>query len=198
MSKKICILDYGLGNIWSLKNSIEFIGFETFLYNESDKKEKFDLLIIPGVGSFSKASKLLSESKNAHLIDFTKKRKIPILGICLGMQILMTKGYEDGENNGLNLISGSVKKILSQKNEKLPNIGWKEVVFKNTEEISFLTQYSSEKFYFVHSYEVLTESKNKIVGISKYYNKEIISAVKSEKNTGRKPLQFCRLVRVAA
>ena len=129
MSKKICILNYGLGNIWSLKSAIKFIGYDTNFFSEMDKKEKFDFLIIPGVGSFSKASQLLLDSKNLEVIKLARKNNIPILGICLGMQVMMSNGDEDGHHDGLNLLEGNVSKIENYPNEKLPNIGWKKVQF---------------------------------------------------------------------
>lgn len=182
MNKKICIMNYGLGNIWSLRSAIEFIGYKIKLLSEFDKGEKFDFLIIPGVGSFSKASQLLSSVKNLEVINWAKKNDIPILGICLGMQIMMSKGYEHGEHSGLNLIEGEVKKITTKEHEKLPNIGWKKLYLSNKSEMSFLEKYNLERFYFLHSYQALVKSEDNVIGVSKYYDEEIISAVKGKKN----------------
>ena len=106
--KKICILDYGLGNIKSLYNSLQKIGYKPQFYSENNSTN-YDIVFIPGVGSFSEASKLL----NNHKLDlFLKvKKNSYIFGICLGMQILFSKGFENGESKGLDLINGQVKLI---------------------------------------------------------------------------------------
>ena len=108
--KKICILDYGLGNIKSLYNSLKKIGYYPKFYSE-DSSDKFDIIFIPGVGSYSKASKLLLSPKFKNFINEAKKNSY-LFGICLGMQILLSKGFENGEHEGLDLINGEVKLIV--------------------------------------------------------------------------------------
>ena len=135
--KKICILDYGLGNIRSSYNSIKIINSDVSYYSEIKKNKNFDILFIPGVGSFNKASKILKN--NGYFKNNRKSKKdenIKIVGICLGMHILFSEGYEDGRSVGLNFIKGSVRKIENT-NLKLPNIGWKKISHRNIDQPFF-------------------------------------------------------------
>ena len=127
--KKICILDYGLGNIKSLYNSIKHLGYDVSFHSEK-KRENYDILFIPGIGSFSKASELLLKNKRyIDFIDIYIKKNSIIFGICLGMQILFEEGYEFGKNNGLNLVSGKIKKLDDYNNKILPFVGYQKVLF---------------------------------------------------------------------
>ena len=171
--KKIAILDYGLGNILSLKNSLNYLGFDNFLLSTNPKKA-FDCLIIPGVGSFSHAMKLIKKDK-LDLINKTKEREILIIGICLGMQILTSKGFEGGKTKGLSLISGLTSKLNRKENNKLPRVGWKKTFFKNND--CFFSEFNNEKFYYIHSFKTEIKKKTDIIGHSFYGNKKIISAI---------------------
>ena len=149
--KKICILDYGLGNIRSLYNSIKIINSDVSYYSEIKKNKNFDILFIPGVGSFNKASKILKDNGYFKIIEKAKDENIKIVGICLGMHILFSEGYEDGRSIGLNFIKGSVRKIENT-NLKLPNIGWKKISIEKNIDQPFFKKFDEKKFYFVHSY----------------------------------------------
>ena len=173
--KKVCILDYGLGNIRSILNSLKKIKVEGFLYNEN-KKRDFDVLIIPGVGSFDTAMNIINK-KYLKIIKKTKNEKKLIIGICLGLHIFFTTGYEGKKTKGLNFFEGSVKKI---KSKKLPNIGWKLLKFKG----NGFKKFSKYEFYFVHSYEVLPKNYRNIVATTDYYNKKIVSIIKKDNVVG--------------
>lgn len=168
MMKKITILDYGLGNIRSLKNSLKLISNNVSYFSEN-KKNNFDILFIPGVGSFSKASEILFQKDYSDLIFETKKKDILIVGICLGMHLLLTKGFEDGESRGLDFIKGYVDKI-PVKNQKIPNIGWRKVSFIDNKQFNFLKKFNNSKFYFVHSYMSNLENKKNIISHINYDN----------------------------
>jgi len=144
--KKICILDYGLGNIRSLFNAIKKIGFNPTFFSER-KNNNFDIVFIPGVGSFLAASKLVSSPDIQSFLNDVKSNQNIIFGICLGMQIMLTRGEEHGISNGLNLISGNVTKLPA--NMILPHVGWAKVKFDH-QKISFLKEYNNEKFYHRH------------------------------------------------
>ena len=117
--KKICILDYGLGNIRSLSNALKKIKLNVIMHSDL-KDQDFDALIIPGVGSFAKAMSLINQKYKKFIFKEKKEDKL-IIGICLGMHLFFSKGYEDGTNNGLGFFRGTVKKI--KKNMlKLPNM----------------------------------------------------------------------------
>ena len=164
--KKICILDYGLGNIKSLYNSIKHLGYDVSFHSEK-KRENYDILFIPGIGSFSKASELLL--KNKRYIDFINihKKNSIIFGICLGMQILFEEGYEFGKNNGLNLVSGKIKKLDDYNNKILPFVGYQKVLFNiKNESTKFFKDFNNEKFYFIHSYYADEVNSNEILATS--------------------------------
>lgn len=169
---KICILDYGFGNIKSLTNALKKIGYDACYYSENNY-QNYDLIIIPGVGSFSSASKKISDNQIVHFLERNISNNCAIMGICLGMQLMHTKGYENGENSGLNFISGKVKKI--EKNKILPIIGWKKVEFIKS--FKFLEKFNNEKFYFVHSYCVKDVEEKYIAGKTYADKNSYISSV---------------------
>ena len=172
MKKKICILNYGLGNILSLKNAISHLGYKVFYFNP--KNLDFDLLIIPGVGSFVKASKIFKQKKLVEtIIKISREKKV--LGICLGMQILMKKGYEIRASNGLGLIDGTVKKIKKNGKIKLPIVGYQSVRFDK--KIKFLRKYNNKKFYFNHSYHAITKKKSNNLCYTKYKKNSYIAGL---------------------
>ena len=107
--KKICILDYGLGNVRSLFNSLKKINCEPDLFSTS-KKKNYDFIFIPGVGSYNTGSELLMRTKVKNFL-FENLKNSKIFGICLGMQLLFSEGIENGYSKGLNLVNGNVKKI---------------------------------------------------------------------------------------
>ena len=149
----ICIIDYNLGNLRSVLKAFEKINQKAIISkNEKDIKNA-DKLILPGVGSFKKG---MDNLKNLHLDEILKEelihKKKPILGICLGMQLLCKKGYEGGECNGLGFIDAEVLKF-NLKNEKTLHSGWDDIKYTNESKI-FKDIKENSDFYFVHSYYV--------------------------------------------
>ena len=156
------ILDYGVGNLFSLKSSLSALGAESIVSADMRHLESCSALILPGVGAFEKAAKLLSDSG---LTDFTVRRVeagIPLLGICLGMQMLFEKSYEYGEHAGLGLIPGVVRPIsdVIPAELKIPHIGWNALCFPAARPKSalFSEVEPGECVYFVHSYYANTSS----------------------------------------
>ena len=156
------ILDYGVGNLFSLKSSLSALGAESIVSADMRHLESCSALILPGVGAFEKAAKLLSDSG---LADFTVRRVeagIPLLGICLGMQMLFEKSYEYGEHAGLGLIPGVVRPIsdVIPAELKIPHIGWNALCFPAARPKSalFSEVEPGECVYFVHSYYANTSS----------------------------------------
>ena len=123
----IAIIDYGAGNIFSVKNALDYLGFENKLTDKKEDIEKADAIILPGVGAFPWAMNMLGLSG---LIDTIKEQaKIkPFLGICLGMQLLFEKSYEFEECKGLGLIGGYVDKI-NEPDLVIPHMGWNKLVY---------------------------------------------------------------------
>ena len=149
----IAIVDYGMGNLFSLKCSLQAIGAEVTVTGDAQQLKKADKLILPGVGAFEDAAKKLRDTGLDTVIKEEAARGKPILGICLGMQLLFEKSYEYGEHPGLGLIPGSVVPMegFLPENLKIPHIGWNALRMKKS---SPLFRYIGEGdcVYFVHSY----------------------------------------------
>ena len=149
----IAIIDYGVGNLFSLKSSFAAIGAEVKVTADREEIEKADRIILPGVGAFEDAAAKLRESGLVDVIREQVAGGKPLMGICLGMQMLFEKSYEYGEHEGLGLIKGSVKSIsdVIPADYKVPHIGWNALKFKKE---SPLFKYISEGdcVYFVHSF----------------------------------------------
>ncbi len=151
----IAIIDYGAGNLFSVKNALDFLGFENKITKSADDLRVADRLILPGVGAFPDAMRMLNESGLVGVIK-EETRKKPLLGICLGMQMLFEKGYEFCETDGLGLIKGSVK-LMTPKNLPIPQIGWNSLELN---EKCPLLDKNGEYVYFVHSYAAECPSEN--------------------------------------
>lgn len=181
--KRIIIIDYGIGNIMSLRMAIESLGFEAILTKNLKEILSSKHIILPGVGSFGNAMSKIKELKLNECLKEAFEKKIFILGICLGAQILMTKSEEFGINYGLNFIPGKVINILNfskdlNKNIKLPHIGWSTIeIKKNLDETSkkLMNDISEEKdyFYFIHSYIGISEDPSHQISFAKYNNLKI-------------------------
>lgn len=176
--KLVSIIDYGCGNILSIKRAVESFGFKAELTNNYEKILKSSSLILPGVGAFGNAINLLEKKNLIKVIkQFALIEKKPILGICLGMQLLLSKSFEFGEHVGLDLIPGEVVKLsFKDKNKKIPHIGWKKILFKE-KNFFFEKSFNINKFYFVHSFEVKTKDPNNTIATCEYYEKKIASVI---------------------
>ena len=152
----IAIIDYGVGNLFSLQSSLKFIGAEAKVTNNIEEIKAADRIILPGVGAFEDAIRKLRESGMEKVVLEEAAKGKPLLGICLGMQMLLEKNYEYGEHEGLGLIQGSVKPIAPMIGAglKVPHIGWNALIFPKEKEKSKLFKYIREGdcVYFVHSY----------------------------------------------
>lgn len=149
------IIDYGAGNLFSVKNALDYLGIENKVTKKAEDLRAADRLILPGVGAFPDAMRMLRESGLVEVIK-EEVRKKPILGICLGMQMLFEKGYEFEETDGLGLIKGSVK-LMTPENLPIPHIGWNELELNKP---CKLLEKGGEYVYFVHSYAADCPSDN--------------------------------------
>lgn len=167
----IAIIDYGVGNLFSLKSSFAFIDKEAVVTGDPEVIEKCDRIILPGVGAFSDAAKKLKESGLGDIVKEQAAKGKPVLGICLGMQLLFEKSYEYGEHEGLGLIKGNVMPIADVvgKELKIPHIGWNALIFPKDKEKSPLYKYTNEGdfVYFVHSYYA-ADCDESITAVSEY------------------------------
>ena len=150
--KNVIIVDYGMGNIKSLYNSLKFLGYNPVFYSEK-KNINSNIYILPGVGAFNQAMKLIEEKKiSNNLKNFVKNKNNLLLGICLGMQLFFEESSENFKTAGLGMIKGKVKKLSDNKNHILPNVGWFETSIKSDQTFGYLKKFDKQKFYYVHSY----------------------------------------------
>jgi len=168
--KTIIIVDYGLGNLNSVANMIKHVGGRCEISSDLEVIENAEKLLLPGVGAFDRGmSKLSSSGIKEVLNKVVLQKRIPILGICLGMQ-LMTHRSEEGELNGLGWIDAEVKKFVfpNDSNLKIPHMGWNKVAV-NKENLLTSTEEDAEKrFYFVHSYYVHAKNPEDIMCTTQY------------------------------
>ncbi len=180
----ITIIDYGIGNVGSIKNMLKKVGVKSQITSNLHEIEKAEKLILPGVGSFDYG---MTQLKNSNFIDILNQKvlyeKKPILGICLGMQLL-TNGSEEGTESGLGWINASTIKFKFEdyNNLKVPHMGWNEVQLKKESKLLRDLPVSS-KFYFVHSYYVKCENKSNII-LSSTYGHEFTCGIEQENILG--------------
>ena len=149
----LAIVDYGVGNLFSLRCSLNAIGADVVVTGDADVIRSADRVILPGVGAFRDAAQKLRNSGLDTVLKDVAKNGKPLLGICLGMQMLFEKSYEFGEYEGLGLIQGSVRPIADviPKSLKIPQIGWNALDFKRESDL-FRNIKNGDYVYFVHSY----------------------------------------------
>ena len=172
----IAVIDYGVGNLFSLCSSLEHIGAQAVVTSDPKIIEKADKLILPGVGAFADAAQKLRDSGLDLVIKQQAKTGKEIMGICLGMQMLFEKSYEFGEHQGLGLLKGSVISMEGTipSGLKIPHIGWNALHFSKD---SKLLRYIKEGdcVYFVHSFYA-TDCDESVIATAEY-GKELTAAV---------------------
>ena len=158
--KKITIIDYGAGNILSLKRALEFLSINAEVTSDLKKIQKSSYLILPGDGAFGYAVKNLKKKKIFNLLSEHINKSKPLLGICLGMQLLFTESNEFGNHKGLNFIKGKIIKISSKDHDpKIPAIGWSKIKLQTNNKMIKninLNIFDNKSFYFVHSFKAIS------------------------------------------
>ena len=165
MSKSVCIIDYNAGNVMSLYHAVcKTCDYEVFVSNHIEDIKRADYIILPGVGSYSYVSNYLEQrGLDIVLREAMLESKKPILGICLGMQILFESSSEFGYSKGLSILEGNVIKMPENWEFPLPNIGWREVKMIDVNKI-----FNDGWYYFAHSYYVTNAKSEVISGVSEY------------------------------
>jgi glutamine amidotransferase len=163
---KITVIDYGAGNLFSVVNSLRLVvpNCEIIISNSPEDLRSSDRIILPGVGAFAdciaglnSVPGLIKEIKSQILV-----KKKPFLGICVGMQVLATVGFENGQHQGLGLINGEVKRIPESSEFKVPHMGWNNISVKNSHPI--LSEIADgEHFYFANSYRFICQDLNHVL-----------------------------------
>lgn len=183
--KNITIINYGLGNIYSIKNALKKLDCNVSFSNNKNKILKSDGLILPGVGSFRKGMAEIKKRKLEETINQFALSNKPLLGICLGMQLLLNTSTEFGFSKGLGLIDGKVEKLSNKNNIKLPNINWlnlKKKKYNNKNILNYIN--NRDYFYFVHSFACKIKNEKDIISYSEYYNNKFVSVFKHKNIIG--------------
>lgn len=164
----VAIIDYGVGNLFSLKSSFSAIGADAVVTSSKSELERAESIILPGVGAFCDAAKKLKDSGLEDTVISLAKAGKPLMGICLGMQLLFEKSYEYGEHRGLGLIKGEIRPIetVIPKGYKIPHIGWNSLEIRKPTPI-FENIKNGEYVYFVHSYYA-ADCENSVTAVSDY------------------------------
>jgi glutamine amidotransferase len=150
----IAIVDYGVGNIYSLNSSLKYIGADSKISSDRDEIRRADRILLPGVGAFADAAEKLRATGLDRVVCEEAESGKPLIGICLGMQMLLERSFEFGEHKGLGLIEGSVRPIsdVIPSGLKIPHIGWNALNFSGEKNPIFKYVNEGECVYFVHSY----------------------------------------------
>ena len=180
----IAIVDYGVGNLFSLKSSLNIIGADTVVTSDKRVLRDADKILLPGVGAFGDAARKLRESGLGEVVVAEAKGGKPVLGICLGMQMLLDKSFEYGEHDGLGLISGEIRPIsdVIPKDLKIPHIGWNALHFGEKKNELFKYINEGDHVYFVHSYYGADCAESVIATTE--YSAELTAAVRNKNVCG--------------
>lgn len=172
----IAIIDYGVGNLFSLCSSLKSIGADVVVTSNIDTIRAADKLILPGVGAFADAAKKLHDSGMENAVKVQAAAGKDIMGICLGMQLLFEKSFEYGEHKGLGLLNGSVVPMdgTIPENLKIPHIGWNALHFTKPSKL-FKDIKENDCVYFVHSYYAI-DCEDSVIATA-VYGKEMTAAV---------------------
>ena len=175
----IAIVDYGVGNLFSLSSSLKALGLETEITRDADKLRAADRIILPGVGAFGDARAKLDATGLVPVIQAEAARK-PLLGICLGMQLLFDRGFEYGEHPGLGLVPGQVVDLhgaLEDKSLKVPHMGWNSLQIVKDDPL-FRYVEDGEYVYYVHSFYA-ADCLPSTLATSRYGNVDVTGVVRN-------------------
>jgi imidazole glycerol-phosphate synthase subunit HisH len=193
--KSVTVIDYGIGNLLSVKRALQKVGFTNVYLAQTPKEiQHADRLVLPGVGAFENGMRGLISRNLIDPITEHAAAKKPLLGICLGMQLLGSESYEFGKYSGLDLIPGTVKKIPNHNaqniSHKVPYVGWAELLFSYKNHLrKNILQNTPEgsALYFVHSYHFVAKNKTNVIAKYNYNGMSMTAAIQKDNVVG---LQF--------
>lgn len=176
--KKITIVDYGTGNILSVKRALEHCGADVMVSSNYNEIANAERIIVPGVGAFLNCMQALeNKSLRESVVNFAASGR-PYLGICVGMQMMLELSEEFGEHKGLGYIKGHVKKIIAMKEQgnKVPFIGWKPLQITNDSPL-LKGIAANDRFYFVHSYQASPENNNNLLATYEFNDMPVAAVI---------------------
>ncbi|CAM3581994.1 MULTISPECIES: imidazole glycerol phosphate synthase subunit HisH [Paenibacillus] len=162
----IAIVDYGMGNLHSVSKAVERLGFEPLVTGDREELLSADGVILPGVGAFGDAMEQLRQTRLDAVMKEAAAVGKPLLGICLGMQLLFSRSEEHGNHEGLDMLPGSVVRFAGG-DYKVPHMGWNALQFQKPEH-PLLAGLEEGHVYFVHSYHVLPEAQEDLLAVTDY------------------------------
>lgn len=171
----IAIVDYGMGNLHSVSKAVERLGAQATVTADPQELALADAIILPGVGAFGDAMQALQATGLANVLKELAHAGKPLLGICLGMQLLFEQSEEHGEHAGLGLLSGRVVRFEPGA-YKVPHMGWNELIWKQPEH-ELVRGLPEGHVYFVHSYHALAEEPSDVVAVCEYAGREVTAIV---------------------
>jgi len=167
---KIAIIDYQAGNLRNVQKALESLGATTDIVSSPEKLSESEAIILPGVGSFQEGmSSIQSSGLASSICDEVQEKRKPLMGICLGMQLMSIEGEEGGKVEGLGLLPMKVKKFkFEDSNKRIPHMGWNNISLKESNSILFNGVPKSSDFYFAHSYHVVSDDNSLISATCNY------------------------------
>jgi glutamine amidotransferase len=180
MKKQVAVIDYGMGNLFSVRRACEFVGLEPFITSNAGSLKDAAAVILPGVGAFGDAMTKLKQLGLISPIKENIEKGKPFLGICLGFQLLMTKSEEFGENYGLNVFPGRVVRFNKG---KVPQVGWNRIYAKKADpwkDTMLEGTAPGAEMYFVHSYYVVPKEQDLILSYTTYEGVEYCSSIQKD------------------
>ena len=181
----IVIIDYGMGNLKSVKNALDFLGLESKISSDEKEIRNASGLILPGVGAFPDAMETIEKLSLDKIVKEEVANNKPLLGICLGMQLLFENGFEGIERKGLGLLKGSIVKMKADKenNIKIPHIGWNDLIYNKKDEL-FNSIEEGQFVYYVHSYLAQGYNDDDLIAYSEYGENKIPGVVRCKNVMG--------------
>jgi glutamine amidotransferase len=166
-SDRVVIIDYGMSNLFSVRNALKRLGCDADVVHQPSAVLNADRIVLPGVGAFAAGMNSLKTLGFDEAIHQVAAMQRPLLGICLGMQLLATQGFENGLDSGLDIIPGYVRRLSAAENHRIPHIGWNEVQIEPGNSI-YHGLGASADYYFVHSYYFEPEVIENVTGWCNY------------------------------
>ncbi len=186
--KDVAIIDLGVGNLFSIERACQAVGLKAMITADTARIELADAVILPGVGAFANAMATLQQIDLIPVLNCLYENDRPILGICLGMQLLMEYSEEFGQHQGLGFINGTVKGLKREVDDDIPHIGWSPIFGdSNTDrwDKTLLNCFRNQTYqYFVHSYYVSPEQQNDILAYTCYSDFSFCAVIQKENITG--------------
>ena len=179
----IAIIDYGMGNLKSVKNALDFLNIPSVVTKDKEVIRNSSAVILPGVGAFKQAmDNLKDDNLDIFIKDLANEGKL-ILGICLGMQILFEEGFEGDRCKGLGLIKGNIRKMEPKEKVKIPHMGWNKIVINNNDDI--INGLSGDNFlYYVHSFMACEYMDENLIAYSNYGGVKVPGIVRKDNVIG--------------